>query len=157
MEKISFKNWELIVDYEITKATYEKTPFGGSDTCGCNYCKNFADNKDSIYPDEIKRLFNELGIDYKKECEVWHYYHDELGYHCYSGWFHFKGSFQDKNYVCQTNEIDPIIDLVPMNENFSIGFSENNQLSFFENKETLVQVEFTAKTKWTIDKSLESY
>ena len=29
-EKINFKNWELNVDYKITKATYEKTAFGGS-------------------------------------------------------------------------------------------------------------------------------
>ncbi|MGJ1409109.1 hypothetical protein ACR78Z_05495 [Sphingobacterium thalpophilum] len=78
---------------------------------------------------EIKLLFEDLGIDYKKECEVWHYCNDELGDHRYSGWFHFKGSFQDKNYVSQTNEICPIIDLVPINENFSIGFSENNKLT----------------------------
>lgn len=157
MKKVHFKNWELTVDYNITKRTYEKTAFGGSDICECNYCKNFADNKDNIYPDEIKLLFADLGIDYKKECEVWHYYNDELGYHCYSGWFHFKGSFQDKNHVSQTNKIFPIIDLTPINKNFSIGFSNNNQLTFFEDKELLVQVEFSAKTKWTIDKSLESY
>jgi len=71
----------------------QKTAFGGSDICGCNYCKNFSDNKDNIYPDEIKLLFEDLGIDYKKECEVWHYYNLILLYHSDRNIFHYAFRF----------------------------------------------------------------
>src|SRR5690606_11620578 len=105
---------------------------------------------------EIKALFKELGIDYKKECEAWHYCKDDLDRHRYSGWFHFKGSFKGIDCISQSNELTSTIDLIPINEYFSLGFCYNNQLAFFEDKEGLVQVEFDAKTPWTIDKFLEN-
>jgi len=46
--------------------------------------------------------------------------------------------------------------LIPINDKFSIGFRYSGALSFFDNKESLVQIEFEAKTPWTIEKELES-
>lgn len=156
MKKITFGDWELIVDLEATKFAYQATALGGTDTCECNYCQNFVNSKEHIYPNEIKVLFEELGIDYKKECEAWHYCKDDLGRHCYSGWFHFKGNFRGKDCVIPTNETQSSIDLTPIDEHFSLGFCYNNQLAFFEEKDGLVQVEFDTKIPWTIDKLLES-
>ncbi|WP_238579310.1 hypothetical protein [Flavobacterium psychrophilum] len=46
--------------------------------------------------------------------------------------------------------------LTPITENFSIGFLNESSLTFFEEKENLVQVEFDVKTEWTISKDLET-
>ena len=131
MKKINFRDWELMVDHEATKQAYDITAFGGTDICECNYCQNFVNNKENIYPSEIKALFKELGIDYKKECEAWHYCKDDLGRHCYSGWFHFKGNFIGKDCINRTSELTSTIDFISINENFSLGFCYNNQLAFF--------------------------
>lgn len=156
MKKINFRGWELIVDREATKLAYDTTAFGGTDNCECSYCQNFSNNKENIYPNEIRALFDQLGIDYRKECEAWHYCKDDLGRHCYSGWFHFKGDFKGEECIDRTSESTSTMNLIPINENFSIGFCYNNQLAFFADKDGLVQVEFDAKTQWMIDISLES-
>ena len=156
MTTIKFRDWELIVDKELTKKTYEKVKIGGVESCPCNECKNFAHNRENIYPQEIKNLLTDLGIDYDKECEVWHYCKDELGRHCYSGWFHFKGKFIGENCSKQIDESTSTFELTKITDTFSLGFHYNSSLSFFEDKENLVQIEFDVKTSWTIEKELES-
>lgn len=151
MTTIKYRDWELIVDKELTKQTYEKVEIGGVESCTCKDCKNFANNRENIYPQEIKELLTNLGIDYRKECEVWHYCKDELGKYCYSGWFHFKGSFKGKSLSAATLDTTTTYDLTPITETFSLGFLYDTSLTFFENKENLVQVEFDTKTSWTID------
>lgn len=155
MTTIKYRDWELIVDIETTKKTYEKIKIGGVESCVCNDCKNFANNRENIYPQEIKELLTNLGIDYHKECEVWHYSKDELGRHCYSGWFHFKGHFNGKSLSLPTLDTTTTYDLTPITDTFSLGFLYDTSLTFFEDKENLVQVEFETKTSWTIDKKLE--
>lgn len=70
MKTIKFKNWELIVDKELTKSTYEKVEIGNADSCVCNECKNYSNYRENVFPEEIKNLFLEIGIDYRKESEV---------------------------------------------------------------------------------------
>ena len=156
MTTIKFRNWELIVDKELTKVAYDKIFIGGPEGCGCNDCKNFLKNRETIYPTEIKNLFNELGIDYKKESEICHYGRLEDGLHYYGGWFHFKGKFIGKDCSVPTDPNAGDFELTPINKEFSIGFRYQNELTFFSDKENLVQIEFETKTPWTIEKNLES-
>lgn len=151
MTTIKYRDWELIVDKELTKLTYEKVEVGGVESCTCSECKNFANNRENIYPNEIKELLTNLGIDYRKECEVWRYSIDESGRHCYSGWFHFKGHFKGKSLSSPTIDKISHYSLTPITDSFSLGFLYDSSLTFFEEKENLVQVEFEAKTTWTID------
>ncbi|MFY7890138.1 MAG: hypothetical protein ACOVOW_14585 [Spirosomataceae bacterium] len=150
MITIKYRDWELIVDKKLTEQTYEKIEISGVESCNCNYCKNFANNRENIYPKEIKELLTSIGIDYRKECEVWHYCKDEFGRHCYSGWFHFKGKFKGKSLSAPTPDTTTTYDLTPISDTFSLGFLYDSSLTFFEDKEYLVQVEFDAKTTWTI-------
>ena len=156
MTTMKFKEWELIVDRELTKLTYDNIALGGPESCGCNDCKNFANNREDIYPAEIKKLFDQLGIDYKKECEISHYYRQTDGFHYYGGWFHFKGHFIGKSCTVPTGNNGFTFDLTPINEMFSIGFHYDSALTFFDNSANLVQIEFEAKTPWTINKEFES-
>ena len=153
MMTIKYRDWELVVDKELTQETYKKVEIGGAENCTCSSCKNFVNNRENIYPQEIKELLINLGIDYRKESEVWHYCKDELGRHCYNGWFHFKGHFKGKSLSAATLDRTTTGHLTPITETFSLGFLYDSLLSFFENKENLVQVEFEAKTTWTIDET----
>ncbi|MGB4776049.1 MAG: hypothetical protein WBP45_12800 [Daejeonella sp.] len=154
MITVKFRNLELLADKQLTKLTYDKELAGGAESCGCNYCKNFANYRDKAYPEEIKQLFIELGIDYKKESEICHYYKQDNGQHFYGGWFHFKGQVTGKEDD-NTAESESVLDLMPITKDFSIGFRAGNALTFFEDKENLVQVEFNVTIPWTISEELE--
>lgn len=152
--RIIFREWELVVDKELTKQTYDNTSCGSAEGCTCDPCQNFIDNRHSLYPDEIKQLLSDLGIDYKKEPEVSYYGRLENGLHLYAGWFHFKGRFIGQDCT------DPegagfIIRYHDINDCFGIGFREAFDLSFFDGREGLVQIDFDAKIPWTLDQSPE--
>ena len=156
MTTINFRSWELIADKQLTALTYDQVTIGGADSCICNECKNFANYRDNLYPDEIRQLFNDLGIDYKKESEICHYCRQDNGQHYYGGWFHYKGEFKGKNCTNWTTENSYTFDLTPISETFNIGFRVCSDLTFFDDKDNLVQIEFEVKIPWTIDKELES-
>lgn len=154
---IKYRHWELTVDKELTEHTYNEMPFGSAEGCACNDCKNFINFKEYAYPDEVKDLFAKLGIDYHKESEVSHMTRLQNGLHYYSGWFHFKGSFKGKDCTLPLPGGNGYtLELTPITERFSIGFRTGNALTFFRDRENLVQVEFDAIIPWTIDKELES-
>lgn len=157
MEIVQFKNWKFEVDRSLTRETYAGIISGGAVSCICNDCKNYVENRENVFPEEVKILFLNLGIDYKKEVEILSYQILPNGLHHIAGWFHFKGKMIDgKN--CKRNIENECfqIELTAIADNFSIGFCEQNSLTFFVNKDDLIQVEFEAYIPWLIDKSLES-
>ena len=141
-----------MLNLELTKSTYEQTKEGGCDSCICDDCKNFANSRELAYPEEIKQLFKDLGIDYKKEVETYTVQKTEVGLYKYYGWFHFKGSFTGKNCSIPLPNGGFTLDLTPISENFSIGFSIENSLTFFESKKDLVQIEFETYLPWIFEK-----
>ncbi len=79
------------------------------------------------------------------------------GLHHIGGWFHFKGRVvTDKDYRVPLEGGGHTFDLTPITDNFAIGFTKGNDLTFFEDKTWLVQVEFDTKIPWIMDKSLET-
>ena len=42
----------------------------GADSCDCLYCRNFAEQRQTIYPEELKTLLDRLGADPTKEWEA---------------------------------------------------------------------------------------
>lgn len=97
MTTIHFRDWILTVDREVTASTYAAVANGSSEDCKCDECINYLANRSNAFPEEIKLLFDRLGIDYRKESEVWRMYKVKDGIHLYSGLFHFKGSFEGKD------------------------------------------------------------
>lgn len=63
MKIVRFREWKLIVDKDFTKMTYDKAPSGSPEGCDCNDCKNFGDNREAIYLEEIKKLLTEIDVD----------------------------------------------------------------------------------------------
>ncbi len=159
--KIKFRDWEFEVDSELTRKTYAKAIGGFSEGCDCKYCLNYYPQKDEIFPEEIKILFEDLGIDYHKESECIssfsisefsnvEKYLNKL--HGYGGWFHFAGNIISGKYLDSNQNI---YDITPITDKFSIGFRQKNDLSFFESDVPLVQVEFAVEIPWIIGEVVE--
>ena len=97
-----------------------------------------------------------MGIDYRKESEVWRVLKNDDGLHSYNGFFHFKGSFEGKDCVITFPTGGGEFDVTEIGTYFSIGFRVDNSLAYFKDNANLVQVEFEILIPWNIDKTLES-
>lgn len=155
MTTVTSKDWTLTVDRESTQLTYASVVNGSAEDCKCDDCKNYVACCAMAFPGEVILLLDQLGIDYRKESEVWRMSKDEDGNHLYNGIFHFKGSFEGKDCFITADGRNGTFSMTDIVESFSIGFRIANQLTYFKDKENLVQVEFETKIPWIIDKKLE--
>ena len=156
IEILSYRDWTFEYNKQLTLDTYARIRESGAESCNCNDCKNYIANRDKVFPDEILKLFRDLGIDFTKEVEITNWERKPNGLHHIGGWFHFKGKvIRGKNFKIPLPSGGFSIDLTPISDNFSIGFSEGNDLTFFEDKNELVQIEFDTSIPWIIDKELE--
>jgi hypothetical protein len=87
-----FGEWEYTCDRASTIEAYARASAGGSDTCRCNTCRNFAAVRASVFPPSFLTVLDSLGIDPRKDGEVYHNARIEPGRHDYAGWFHFIGA-----------------------------------------------------------------
>ena len=87
-----FGAWHFSLDRAATVDAYERVPAGGTGTCTCNTCRNFAAARERIYPAAFLALLKELGVDPKKDGEAYHLGRTAPRLHHYGGWFHFVGS-----------------------------------------------------------------
>ena len=157
MEIIKFLDWEFNVDKEETTAGYQKALAGGSNFCKCTMCENFVASRNTIYPDTIKKLFNDLGIDYKKEAETYHMTKLDNGLHYYGGWFHFIGQIiKGKDMKIPAGSNGYTLESIEITNNFHISFLPGSSLSFLDKeKYHLIQVEFFTSIPWVIEKEKE--
>lgn len=154
---LHYREWTFEVNRDLTQKTYAAVVGSGADTCVCNDCKNYVAYRDHVFPTEITTLLADLGIDYRKEVEVFSYEVLPNGRHHLAGWFHFKG-----RVLAGPDYREPLpggghtLNLTSITDNFSIGFAEGSALAHFEDKKGLVQVEFETTIPWVIDKALET-
>lgn len=155
---VKFRDWVFEVDQQLTKQAYQKVSGSSADTCVCDDCKNYVVCRDNVFPAEIKRLFNDLGIDYNKEAEITAWEKLPNGLHHIGGWFHFKGKvLKGEDYrVPLTDGNGFTFNLTKLDDNFSIGFGPGSDLSIFDDRESLIQVEFDTNIPWVIDNKLET-
>lgn len=155
MTTVTFRDWTLTVDREATRSACASVINGSAEDCKCDECENYIACKTIAFPDEIKSLLDRLGVDYRKEIDIWRMCKDEDGKHRYSGFFHFKGSFDGKDCFIKKTDGGGTMSMTAIDESFSIGFTVAEDFTYFKDKESLVQVEFEARVPWTIDKKLE--
>jgi hypothetical protein len=137
MTQITYRDWILDCDVDMTRAGYETISAGGAETCGCLGCRNFLAQRDSVFPSEVLNLFNELGVNHERDAETYHMARLEPGLHLYGAWF--VGAIIKEPIGPATLD------------NFTIDFIPNNDLAAkaFHNQR-LVQIEITVKLPWVL-------
>ncbi len=145
MTEIHYRNWIFDCDVEATRRAYEDILIGDAEECKCGGCRNFVEQREVVFPEELLNLFDQLGINYKRDAEIYHMARMELGLHLYGGWFHFIG-----NILKQPDAP------AKLNEHFTVDFIVSRSLAAksFENQ-PLVQVEFTAELPWILKEEKE--
>lgn len=159
MKTVTYKNWTFEVDYDRNKVVYENIIVVDDERCACANCRNFSANRENLYPQEIKELLTALGIDYKKEIEVYQIAKLENGLHQYVGWFNFKGRIiEGKDGKVELPHARWTLDLEKVEGSFSIAFMKGAALHQFSGheKDDLLQIKFMVESEWVIDKELES-
>jgi hypothetical protein len=139
MTQITYRDWTFDSDVDLTRAGYETITAGGAETCDCVGCRNFLAQRDSVFPAEVLQLFLKLGVDYKRDAEIYHTARLEPSLHLYGGWFHFVGTILKQPIGPATLD------------EFTIDFIPNNALAakVFENQ-PLVRIEITVKLPWVL-------
>jgi hypothetical protein len=90
-----FGEWKYSVDPDGTRLAYRQVARGGTDTCGCNGCRNFTAARERVFPAQFLALLDELGVDPLKDGEVYRAARLAPGRHTYGGWYHFIGSLDE--------------------------------------------------------------
>jgi len=78
-------------DRDATAAVYGTVEHGGAQECGCTFCRNFAVQRESIYPASFRALREQFGVDPNKEDEIFECGPAADGRHLYGGWFYLVG------------------------------------------------------------------
>ena len=99
MQSLELIGSTIKFDRNATVEAYSKLAISHPERCGCEYCKNFIAARPNVYPPDFKQLLDQLGIDFKKEAEVFHYTRMDDGKHFYGGVFHFVGEVE-KDETC---------------------------------------------------------
>jgi hypothetical protein len=156
---VTYREWSFEVDYDRTIAVYDKVEHGSPEGCVCHDCKNFSANRENIYPQEFKNLLADLGIDYKKESEIYHMAKLDNGLHHYGGWYHFKGKMiKGKDCKIQLGKGGSTFDTIQITDKFWLAFTKGADLAYFDKSEfdNLIQIEFITDSEWIIEKKFES-
>jgi hypothetical protein len=152
MRPVRFRHWLVQTSAEATRGCYAELAAGGAEGCACTPCQNFAALRDETYPVEVRRLMDELGVDFRQEAEVSHYARLPSGLHAYGGWFHLVGTLEDgRDALTPISQGGYTVDLERITERFSIGFTTKLALvpACFAGRPVL-QVEFSAEIPWSI-------
>ena len=145
MAQISYRDWVFDCDPAKTRRAYEEIIAGGSETCECAGCRNFLAQRERAFPKEVLDLFSELGINYRRDAEIYHQAKLESGLHLYGGWFHFIGSIQGQPLGPAKVSGDFTIDFVPARHLAAASFGD----------EPLVQVEIAPELPWVMESEKE--
>jgi hypothetical protein len=78
-------------DGDATAAIYSIIQRSDTEECGCIFCRNFAAQRELVYPPSFRALLDQLGIAAATEGEVFEYGPAEDGLHVYGGWFYLVG------------------------------------------------------------------
>jgi len=153
VKSLEYGRWKLSSDAAATRTAYAKITAGSPEECGCEPCRNFAAQRNTIYSPAARALFEALGIRSDREAEIYHMSRVESGRHLYGGWFHFVGfivSGADAAKLVSENVWRP--DLESESENFGLGFTARVHLVREPFKGSpLVQLEFNAHVPWILE------
>ena len=154
MRMIEIYPWKIKYDHDHTILAYSKMEHGDADNCDCSMCQNFRELRGCLYPESILRVLEDIGVNYRKECDISHVCKLENGRHLYLGGFYYVGEVEylDEKYR-PSEEIDNIT--VAVNETFSWHFTHilfaPNAMPDVSGDKKLIEIAFSAELPWVID------
>ncbi|MEW5822226.1 MAG: hypothetical protein AB1782_18675 [Cyanobacteriota bacterium] len=132
-------NWKIKVDIKKTLEVYKSISVIN---CECIYCQNYLQACD-LYEPEIKKLFDNLGVDVKKSPEIYTMNQGEDGRHFYGGWYHFIGEIIDGEKELKSYQT--------FSKDFQIAFTETIYMKNDQFTDPIVQLEFVGYLPWVLD------
>ena len=144
--EIVLGSYRLDVDVAATRAYYEAHPLPWI-TCDCLGCRNFQAAIHRI-PQEVKALFDRLGLDPEKPAEVCYYQGTEATLSS-GGWYHICGTILEQATPEDPSQvfgewIDPA-------EGFSAAFKSDCDLLPKDFPHPCFQMEFNHLLPWVLE------
>jgi hypothetical protein len=139
-------SWIVEYDTDATRLAFDDVASSGPEECACRGCKNWLMAREVVYPKEFLNLLKRLGIDPKKESEVYDIAVVPIkpNVHYYGGWFHFFGRVSRAS--------DEMPETIPVNDTFSYAFHSSPAPgpNVFVNSIDSCRIEFNAEAPWVI-------
>ena len=146
--------YRLDIDVPKTRQFYKATDVV-SKSCSCDGCLNF-ERAVSKLPPVIISFFTNLGVDMRKVCECYVNYADDDGTLLYGGFYHVCGILLDGTSAWKkTNENTSYWDKeasFPVSSDFFISFQKDIALLEKGFPLPVIQLEFSAKIPWVLEK-----
>ena len=73
MTEVRIGDQTIRYDRDATAAVYGTVEHGDTERCGRIFCKNFAVQRDLVYPPSLRALREQMGIDPNKKGEAFEY------------------------------------------------------------------------------------
>lgn len=160
MEKTRILDWTVEINKQKIIEYYKDMPYV-TELCDCKDCVNF-ENACKFISDDIKELFNKLGIDIEKSQELFHCMDNDDGTSLYWAFCDIIGNIIEgtdcmvHNYIPENKEKGtaeilisrPI--LIPYREGFKIGFNRRQDLEYRGEKYKAICLQFEGVLKRTI-------
>ena len=128
-------------DRDATATVYRSLVNGYAEQCGCIFCRNFAAQRDLIYPASFRAVLDGLGIDPSKEGEAFEYGPVADECHLYGGWFYFVGEIVTAGeYNCDAQD----------SHHFDYFSTKSHPEAKVFRGGPVLAIEFTTHIKWVL-------
>jgi len=139
--EVQIEDQTIRCDPEATAAVYASLEHGYAEDCGCIFCRNFAAQRNLVYPASFRAVLERLGIDPSKEGEAFEYGPVADGCHLYGGWFYLVGEMVTAGeYNCEA----------PDSHHFDYFFTKSHPNAKAFRVGPVLAVEFTTHVKWVL-------
>jgi hypothetical protein len=114
--RFEYRGWVAKVDVDATRRAYATGSQGASVECGCDECANFIAAREAgyVYPDEVAKLLQDMGVDLSRESEVYVDGSAGRGTVVYGGWFNVAGELVRE--AAEAVEVEPGFELYALPE-----------------------------------------
>jgi len=152
MKQINVGPWVIDIDVKRTEEFYKKYHLL-TEGCNCEFCANYVLACGTFHED-IKNLFCMLGIDPRKEGEVYECMENQDGTHLYGGFYHLVGRIIDgpKLWVPK-EEVGSEVSSpnFEMHNGIEIGFNDEVALVPDDFPKPVIQFEFQMNVPWLLN------
>lgn len=141
--QLKILDWVIEVDRKTTVQAYKKLQSGAQE-CGCQGCQNFIRIREKFFSKEFLDMLNQLGIDYKKDVEVYDIEDTSCKKRIFSGWYHACGRILQgwKTPEPKLGEVQEL-KYIPFDNNCKILIREAHALASKDFPHPILQLEFT--------------